>query len=567
MNSDFAISILSVLLSAIVGGIIAKMLRQPLMLGYIVAGIVVGSLLPALQTNTSFTAISDTGVVLLMFALGLEFSFHRLWKFGKRMIPLVMLQLISLFLLSLLLFIFHGDTIVASVVLALSTISSSTVIIIKYLSERGETETTHGQVLTVWSIIQDVTFVPLFFLLPVLSSLGTGEPMSLASIFMIIAKALVITGIILLLVFEGGRRGMPWILKHILFFKSRELFTIVVIGIIGIASVATQLLGLSPAIGAFLVGLVLSETAENHAIFAEIRPLRDVFAVIFFVTLGLSIPLGFIVTNILSLIVMIIILITVRSFIVGLLTRSLGHHPKTAFLTALGMIPMSEFGFILSRLGTQSGILTHQQYLFVSSLLILSIIISSPLLLHSLELYKYLSGIFPSLRLRPKEQERDSDHQQLTNHIVICGYGRVGRYIGRALAMHNIPHLVVDYNQATIKELTQHNASVLFGDPGDLEVLRHANIKEAKAVVIAIPDLHTQELIIGHVLTLNRNIHIMCRTHHEEDQKILKSLGVQTIIQPEFEAALSMISRLLPKEGIHDFEGTIQRLKIEHGMG
>ena len=157
----------------------------------------------------------------------------------------------------------------------------------------------------------------------------------------------------------------------------------------------------------------------------------------------------------------------------------------------------------------------------------------------------------------------------MEGHIVICGYGRVGKYVGRALEMASVPFLVVDYNHQTVKSLREHGIHVVYGDPADKDVLDYAQVDLARAIIIAIPDRHTQELVIGHAQTLNRRIKIICRTHHEEDQARLKSLGVQTIIQPEFEAALAIVERLLPEFGVSldDVSGKVSRLKIEHGMG
>jgi CPA2 family monovalent cation:H+ antiporter-2 len=177
--------------------------------------------------------------------------------------------------------------------------------------------------------------------------------------------------------------------------------------------------------------------------------------------------------------------------------------------------------------------------------------------------------MMPRLFSTKQELAPNSHELPISNHVVICGYGRVGKYIGRALEMAHIPFLVVDYNHATVTELRSKGISVVYGDPADKDVLDYAQVDFARAVIIAIPDRHTQEMIVSNAQTLNRHIRIICRTHHEEDQHYLKALGVQTIVQPEFEAALSVIERLLPEYGVspNDLSGKISRLKIEHGLG
>jgi monovalent cation:H+ antiporter-2, CPA2 family len=234
---------------------------------------------------------------------------------------------------------------------------------------------------------------------------------------------------------------------------------------------------------------------------------------------------------------------------------------------------MSEFGFIIAREGVGAGVLNQERYIFLVALTFITMFMGTTLFSHGNTVYywfyKTLGRFLP--KIFPIKQEISSHTEELpiTNHIVICGYGRVGKYIGRALEMAQIPYLVVDYNQATVSRLRAKGVSVVYGDPADKDVLDYAQVDFAKAVIIAIPDRHTQEMIISNAQTLNRHVRIICRTHHEEDQRYLKSLGVQTIVQPEFEAALSIINRLLPDFGVApaDITGKITRLKIEHGLG
>jgi CPA2 family monovalent cation:H+ antiporter-2 len=331
--------------------------------------------------------------------------------------------------------------------------------------------------------------------------------------------------------------------------------------------------GLSAAIGAFIAGLLISETSQNHAIFAEVRPLRDLFAVVFFVSLGMALPISIFISSGVTLVVLTIAVIVVKWVVVMGLMRFLGYHRKTAFLVAVGLIPMSEFGFIIASQGLAIHAITSGDYALIVSLTFLTILLSAPLTSQGQGLYYWLQGAlggrWPTLFHTKGEAAILKEELPYRDHIVICGYGRVGRYIGRALELSGIPFVVVDYNNATIAKLKEKGIPVVYGDPADKDVLDYAQVDYARAIIIAIPDRHTQELIIGNAQTLNRHIKIICRTHHEEDQKDLKALGVDAVVQPEFEAAISIIERLLPHYGVSgdDMAGKISRLKIEHGAG
>jgi CPA2 family monovalent cation:H+ antiporter-2 len=255
------------------------------------------------------------------------------------------------------------------------------------------------------------------------------------------------------------------------------------------------------------------------------------------------------------------------------LSRYLGSHKKTAFLTALAIMQMSEFGFIIARGGLDAKVLNSERYTLLVAMTFTTMFAGTFFISYGHKIYywfyKTLGRLLPKIFSTKQELLASGEELQMKNHIVICGYGRVGRYIGRALDMAQIPYLVVDYNFATVAALRSKGVQVVYGDPADKDVLDFAQVDFARAVIIAIPDRHTQELIISNAQTLNRHIRIICRTHHEEDQKYLKSLGVQTIVQPEFEAALSVINKLLPDFGVtpDDIAGKITRLKIEHGLG
>lgn len=563
MNSLSLISTLLLMLSAAIGGgVIAKRLKLPMLLGYISGGLVIGNLTPAFLNKPMLEILADGGVTLLLFTLGVEFSFQHLRKIFRTIAWAAVFQIMISIFFFILLFLALGFPFLASLLFAMAASLSSTAVVMKILSERGQRETLPGEVTTGWLVIQDLSVVPLMLLL---SATVTG---SYLSILFSLAKA----AALLVFVVYLGRFGVPKIMDAVASFRSRELFLLVVVGLVFFAALVSYAIGVSPALGAFLAGILVAETSQNHAVFSEIRPLRDFFSVVFFVTLGMVIPIGILVSAWPLLLGITAITVFFKWFVVMGLSRFVGYHRSTAFAVAISLTSMSEFGFLLAKEGSRLRILTQDQFVLLITLTFLSIFVSSPLISHTAVLYgafrKTLAG-FPKIFPEREETFLGREGLPVTNHVVLCGYGRVGKYIGRALEMAHVPYVVVEYNSSTIKELRQSGILTVYGDPADRDVLDYAQVDLARAVVIAIPDRHTQELVISHAKSLNRRIRIICRSHHEEDQRHLKALGVHTIVQPEFEAALSIVERVLTDFGVpvDDISGKVSRLKIEHGLG
>ena len=566
-------TLLLVFLSAIIGGLLAKKLRQPAIIGYIAIGVLVGNVFSKSIDKTFIDQIADVGVTLLLFTLGVEFSFERL----KKVLPTVswaaILQIFISFFIFMPLFLWFGYSFLPALFIAIASALSSTAVVVRMLTERGERETIPGEVMTGWCVVQDLAVIPIMMLLPALTSIylsGSSSIVTTVSITLInIVKASIAIGGVIFL----GRIGVPWIVQTVARFGSREIFLLTVIALVFLSGSIAYGVGLSAALGAFIAGLIVSETSQNHTVFSEIRPLRDLFAVVFFVSLGMALPISLLTPILSTLATATLAILLGKMIIVYIISRFIGYHRKTAFLVAIGLSQMSEFGFIIAKEGFSIGALSEQQYALLVALVFTTIMVSAPLSNQGHGLYYYLQEKtrrwFPKIFPDRKEELLYQTNPSMKDHVVICGYGRVGKYIGLALQMVNTPFVVVDYNETTTRELRRKGIPVLYGDPADIEVLGHAEVDHAKLLVVAIPDRHTQEMVITNAQTLNKHITILCRTHHEEDQIRLKTLHVAHIIQPEFEAAISITTKLYRDYGVPEEEipGKLQRLKIEHGMG
>ncbi len=554
------------------GGFIAKRLKQPLVLGYIVGGFIVGNLLRNFVDVPTLSVFSDVGVTLLLFTLGIEFSFARL----KSVLPVVgwaagvqILLVLGLVLLILQLF---GFSFLPALFIAAAAALSSTALVVKLLADRGELDTIPGEVAIGWLVVQDLAVVPMMVVLPTLVSvIGGGNTVGLSMLK--VATSILTSAVFLAIVVVLGRKILPKLFAYVAKIGSREMLVLAIAGVVLMAAVGAAAVGLSIAIGAFIAGLLVAETSQNHAVFAEIRPMRDLFGIIFFVTLGFALPASFLITKFIPVITTIVGIVALKWFVILVLARFVGYHRKTAFLVAVSLTQMSEFGLVLGKEGVTLGAISTDQSSFLTAITCGSLFLTVPLLNRSHEWYYRLAKVtgnrLPVIFPTKEEVSNKGEQYPIADHIVICGYGRVGKYIGRALLMANIPFLVVDYNHTTIMKLKEKGIHAIYGDPAEREVLDFAQVDLARAIIIAIPDRHTQEMVIAHAHSLNRRIKIICRTHFEEDQSHLKSLGVHTVVQPEFEAALSIVTRVLGEFGQtqEDIAGKVSRLKIEHGLG
>ena len=572
-NLSLITTFLLVFAAAIGGGTLARIFKQPTILGYIAAGVLIGNGAYGIIDHATLRIIAEVGVTLLLFTLGVEFSFLRLKKVLRTILVPAIIQILVTFVLFFILSMGLGIDALPSLFMAAAFSLSSTAVVVKILSERGELETMPGEVATGWLVVQDIAVIPIMILLPTIVTLAQRPEMgvggAMGSLLGSVLMSVITIGVVLIL----GKQGIPRLLKAAASIGSREILLLTTVAVVFISSVIFYATGLSAALGAFIAGLIIAETSQNHAIFAEVRPLRDLFAVVFFVTLGMTVPLSVVVSFFPIILVLLTAVVLFKWVVVYGLLRFVGYHQKTAFLVGLSLTQVSEFGFVIAGVGTAFGVISADHYTILVAVTFGTLLVSTPLVASSHGVYywyaHHLGNIFPKFFADRTMAVSGADQYPIEKHIVICGYGRVGKYVGRALEMAQVPFLVVDYNHQTIKTLRERGVNVVYGDPADKDVLDYAQVDLARAIVIAIPDRHTQELIIGHAQTLTRRIKIICSSHHEEDQARLKSLGVTTIIQPEFEAAVTIVERLLPEFGVspEDVDGKISRLKIEHGMG
>lgn len=566
--------IVFVLGMALVGGYLAVVLKFPTIVGYLISGIVASLVAPDIARSANVATLSELGVAMLMFSLGVEFSFRRLLRVKDIVVTGAILQILIFTVLGLMAFSLLGFDFYSSLFMASVFSLSSTAVVVKLLNDRGEIGTVPSEIMIGWLLIQDLAVLPMTIILPALGEifLGVGQGSPFFLIGGALLKIIVLTYLLLIL----GKRFVPAFINRVASTNSREMLLLAVFSMCLAFAFGSKAVGFSFALGAFLAGLLVSESTSNHAIFAEIRPLRDVFSIIFFVSIGLMFSPSFFISNIVKIIGITILVIFLKFIVVFFLSNSLKQHLKVSFLVGIGIVQVGEFAFVLSKDSLSKSMISSDVYSFIISVALLSILLTPWVFKYGEKVFyavksiirKRLPRFYDRLFGTYKIEKESSSGLLYSNHVVLCGHGRVGHQISRILELAKIPYVVVDYNLNVVSKLKASGVDVVYGDPSDIDVLDYAEVDKATAVVIAVSDRHSQEMIIENSLKLNPRVSIICRSHFEEDKERLLTLGVKSVVQPEFEAGLTISYKLLEYFG-YSHEDSLSFLKLirsETGM-
>lgn len=557
---DFAVGLFLISAAAILGGLFAKLLRLPFLIGYIVSGFFIGTFFRGIILD--FISFAKIGTILLLFSIGLELSFDRLARFFKISVFGALIQIILVSLIIFWVFILFGFEILTSFILSIGFSLSSTAVVLKLLSDRGELETIHGGIMFGWLLVQDLAVIPIMVVLPILAH--SSDWLNLIAISLFKAFCVIIAVVLV------GKIVVPRILHLVSQTNSRELLVLTSFALALGTGLITNLFGISPELGAFLAGVIISESLEHHAVFAEVRPLRDLFVALFFVSLGFLINPSILVDKF-GIIVSISVLVLIIKLIVVFAVSSLfGYRGKISITTALGLSQVGEFAFIVFSSALSLKLISAENTSLGIAVTLLTLIFSPIIYRTAIPLWRFLRSItqkHPRInKFFLAGEPRSFVEGDLRDHIIICGYGRVGSWIGKVLEEYKIPFVVVDYNQKIVAELKNKGIPVLYGDPTEPEILELVGVKGSKAIILAIPDRVAQETLIAYVQTIAPNVKIISRAHQDIDLDRLKSLRVDKIVQPEFEAAVEIVKSILVTFGKSNEEirKIVKGLRMSH---
>lgn len=552
------------LVLAFVFGAIANRFRVSPLVGYLLAGVLVGPFTPGFVADQALAnELAEIGVILLMFGVGLHFSLKDLMSVKAIAVPGAIVQIAAATGLGMLLAWTMGWPVAGGFIFGLALSVASTVVLLRAMQERRLIETERGRIAVGWLIVEDLAMVLALVLIPALGSLmvpdTAGAPkLATADILQALGITLAKVAAFVVLMVVVGRRVIPWLLHYIVHTGSRELFRLAVLAIaLGVAFGAAKLFGVSFALGAFFAGMMMSESPLSHEAAQESLPLRDAFAVLFFVSVGMLFDPAILLQNPLPVLATVGIIVIGKSLAAFFIVLAFRHPTGTALLISASLAQIGEFSFILAALGTEMKLLPEEGRDLILAGAILSIILN-PLLFVVLDRFKgrieqklgkaSTGEVAPEPQVTAAAAVPDPDiaplKTALTDHVVLVGYGRVGSLVGTALRQRNIPFLVIEDNEKRVRELLAQGIEVLTGNAARADVLAAANFAGARQLVVAIPNVFEAGRIVQAAREENPALNIVARAHADAEVDHLVEHGAGTVIMGEREIARAMIEVL-----------------------
>jgi len=544
---------------ALILGFLAERIRVPALVGYLVAGIIIGPGTPGFVADVQLASqLSEIGVMLLMFGVGLHFSLDDLLAVKRIAVPGAVVQMGLATLLGMAVAWGWDWSWGSGLIFGLSLSCASTVVLLKALESRGVLESMNGRIAVGWLVVEDLATVLVLVLLPPLAGvLGGSEAAHAAAakpLWITIGQTLLQVGAFLALMLIAGRRVLPWMLWQVSRTGSRELFTLAVVAsAIGIAYGAAALFSVSFALGAFFAGMVMRESEFSHRAAEESLPLRDAFSVLFFVSVGMLFDPAILVEQPWHVLAVLAIIIFGKSVAALALVLAFRYPLNTALIVSASLAQIGEFSFILAGLGLSLGLLPAEGMSLVLAGALISIALN-PVLFATVEpVRKWIlqrSEFARSLDRRTDpyaELPMSTERKYLEGQVVLVGYGRVGKRIASALEARGIPYVVAEQNRELVEKLRKQGVAAVSGNAAEPAVLIQAHIAEAAMLVVATPDSLNVRQMAETARTLNPDIEIVLRTHGEDESLMLRKEGIGTVFFGEEELAKGMAGHVLQR--------------------
>ena len=546
---------------ALIMGFVAARLKLPALVGYLIAGIIIGPATPGFVADIELSnQLAEIGVMLLMFGVGLHFSLDDLLAVRRIALPGAIVQIAVATLLGIGVTALWGWSLAAGIVFGLALSVASTVVLLRALESRGVLESVNGRIAVGWLVVEDLVMVLVLVLLPPFSvwlgghstvpAEGTGDQSLLTTLVLTLGRVSVFIALMLVV----GRRLFPWLLWQIAGTGSRELFTLCVIAAaVGIAYGSAELFGVSFALGAFFAGMVMRESPLSYRAAEESLPLRDAFSVLFFVSVGMLFDPHVLMSEPIHAIVVVAIIVFGKSLAAFFLVLLFRYPLNTALTVSASLAQIGEFSFILANLGVSLGLLPTEGQSLILAGAIISIALN-PLVFQIIEpaqaWIRSRSKLAQTLE-RPDDPlavlPMTVDLNRLTGQVVLVGYGRVGRRIGEMLTKNGIPYVVAEENREIVEKLRESGVPAVSGDASEPTVLIQAHIHRARMLVIATPDTLDVRRMIEIARTVNPRIETVVRTHSEEEAVLLEKQNAGKVFLGEHELACAMMRHVLER--------------------
>lgn len=537
-------------------------LKLPLLVGLMLTGIAIGPYgLGFVKELEGIELLAEIGVMLLLFTIGLEFSIRKLREMKQLVLIGGGLQVAITIGATTAIAVYLGRGLAQAVFFGFLIALSSTAIVLKTYVERNEVDSPHGRAAIGILLFQDISVVLMLLMIPVVSG------SDIVSATSVLTKLGVSLGALVLIVVLA-RLVIPPFLKQVVRMRSPEVFLLTIVLLCLGLSWVTFEFGLSLAMGAFIAGVVLADTDYHHQAAAEILPFRDVFNSLFFVSIGLLLSLNALAQNWGNVALLVAGLIVGKALIIWLILRTMGNPQRIATIAALGLAQIGEFSFVLAKSGRTHGLMPDADYQSFLAASIISMIATPFMISYAPLVGAFVQSVLSDGRFSGVENAEDEEIHVtsfggLEQHVVVVGYGLNGRNLSRVLRSVGVPYLVLETNAEIVKDAKADGEKINFGDATRREVLRHAGIEKANALVLAMSDPQAARLTVKLARRVNENLHIIVRTKYVAEIQELYELGADEVIPEEFETSIEIFSRVLIRYGFAKgvIEHQIQRIR------
>ena len=543
-SSALLVNLALALIAAAVGALIAVRLRQSVVVGFLVAGIAIGPFTPGLVGDVQIVdALAELGIVFLLFAIGAQISLRELLRVGTVATIGGSIQVLAVLGIGFAVGQLLGWGQLESLFVGAVLSNSSSTVVGKVLGDRGETDTEHGYVALAWSTVQDFGTILFVVILSALATTGgVGDELLLA-----IGKAMVFLAVVV----PVGLRILPPVFEVLAATRSREIFLLGVVGLaIGTALLAS-VFGISLALGAFLAGLIIGESDLSHRVVGDALPFRDLFAGLFFVSVGMLVDPGFVLQNLPLAALMVFLIIAVKGLIVVAIALAFRFSVRTAILTGVALAQSAEFSFLLARLGADLGVVSPTVFSLMLAGAAVSIILAGPLTAAAGPIVRRIERRIAAATVAGTDSEPKGPWRRT---VVICGYGRIGRLIGQALERRGFGFVVIEEDGRITKELRDRGITVIRGFADNAVVMEQAGLGHAAVLAVAVPDPIAARTIVDLARRSHPRLPIVARAHSRAERAVLRRLGADEVVVGELELGLEMTRFTMRRLGVSSTE-------------
>ncbi|MGB7842930.1 MAG: monovalent cation:proton antiporter-2 (CPA2) family protein, partial [Salinimicrobium sp.] len=538
-------------------------IRLPSILGFLITGMIIGPFgFSLIENHEQVEMLSEIGVILLLFVIGMELTLSQLASIRRTVLVGGFLQVGLTILVTAGVYLFFGFQWNVAVFLGFLFSLSSTAIVLKVLQERNEISSPHGRTALGLLIFQDIIVVPMMLFTPILAGDSTNV---WEEIFYLILKS----GLVILFTFLSAKFLVPRAMYLVAKTKNKELFLLTTITVCFAVAWLTSAAGLSLAFGAFLGGLIISESEFSYQATGTILPFRELFISFFFISIGMLLDLDFFYQNAGMVMLLVLIVFVVKGSIVSITAAVLRYPLRTVLLTGLALFQVGEFAFILSRVGLENGLLSAQMNQYFLSVSIVTMLLTPFVIISSEKIAGYVMtyGFHRPRRKNDLESPIPSvHHKEQENHLLIIGYGINGSNLARAAKYATIPYRILELNAQIVRREKSRGEPIYFGDGMHPHVLNSVDVKKARVVVVAISDPHATKIIVANVRNMSPSVYLVVRTRYVKEIQSLLNLGADEVIPEEFETSVEIFTRVLTNYliPIDELENLVNKIRADN---